>query len=242
MKQLVMAALVLSLGFGLQAQHELGVTLGTSHLLGDFGGGPGNGTIFLKDIDLQSTQPDFGIFYRYNFAKVLAIRGQFIYGGLNGNDLYSANSFRYDRGLLSKSSLYDLSAQMELHFVPLKFCSGTFRFSPYIAGGVALSKTSPSLSAVSSEGIPSGELQYIDESGNGLSLNIPLAFGVKLKTKKNVVIGLETSYRMTFTDKLDHYVRQQNDQFLLVNASVSYVFCKGGSGKMSREMQCPTYR
>jgi hypothetical protein len=242
MKRLVLASLVLCLGLGLQAQHEVGVSLGTSHLLGDFGGGPGQGTIFLKDLDFQSTAPSLGLFYRYNFAKVLALRAQFIYGGLNSNDLYSANDSRFIRGLGSKSSLMDLSAQFELHFIPLQLCSPTFKVTPYIAGGIGISKVNSTVFSTEFEGIPASELQYIDQSGNGTALNIPMSFGIKMKTKKQVIFALETSYRLSFTDKLDGYVRQQNDQFFFINANVSYVFCKGNGGsKMSREMRCPDY-
>lgn len=242
MKGLILAVLVLCLGFGVQAQQEIGISLGSSHLLGDFGGGPGNGTIFLKDLDFQSTQPSLGVFYRYNFAKVLALRAQFLYGGLSSNDLYSANDSRFVRGLSSKSSLMDLSTQFELNFIPLQLCSPTFKVTPYIAGGIGVTKVNPTVRSSNNEGIAPSELQYIDESGNGIAMNIPMSFGIKMKTKKQVIVGIETSYRMSFTDKLDGYVRQQNDQFFFINANVSYVFCKGnGGGKMSKQMRCPTY-
>ena len=241
MKRLLIIGIVFCLGFGVKAQHELGFSLGSSHLLGDFGGGPGKGTIFLKDLDFQSTQVSAGVFYRYNFLKVLAIRGQFLYGGLNSNDAYSANEARFSRGLTSRSPLLDLSTQLELHFIPLQLCSPNFKVSPYIAGGIGVSRFNPTVGSSDDEGIANSELQYIDESG-GMALNIPMSFGIKMKTKKQLIIGLETSYRMSFTDKLDAYVRQENDQFFFINANLSYVFCKGGgSGKMSREMRCPTY-
>lgn len=242
MKQLLMACLVVCLGFGAQAQHEVGFSLGSSHLLGDFGGGPGQGMLFLKDLDFQSTKPSAGIFYRYNFAKVLALRAQFLLGGLSSNDLYSADEFRYARGLRSKSALMDLSAQFELNFIPLQLCSPNFRITPYIAGGIGVSRVNPTVSSSDNEGIANSELQYIDDNGNLLAMNIPMSFGLKMKTKKQVIIGIETSYRMSFTDKLDGYVRQQNDQFFFINANVSYVFCKGsGRGKMGKDMRCPTY-
>jgi hypothetical protein len=241
MKRLIIVSFVLCLGLGVRAQHEVGFSLGTSHLLGDFGGGLGQGTIFLKDLDFQSTQPSLGVFYRYNFAKVLALRAQFLYGGLNSNDLYSANEFRYARGLSSKSSLMDLSAQFELNFIPLQLCSPTFKITPYIAGGIGVSKVNPTITASNNEGIDPSEMQYITQSGKGLAMNIPMSFGVKMKTKNRVIIGVETSFRMSFTDDLDGYVRQQNDQFFFINANLSYVFCKGNGGKVSKEMRCPTY-
>lgn len=243
MKKLSLILLLVLVGLTINAQHEIGFGYGSSHLLGDFGGGPGQGSIFIKDIDLQSTRPSVGLFYRYNFAKFLAVRGQFLYGGLSSNDAFSQNEGRANRGLRSQSSLFDLSAQFEFNFIPLQFCSGTFRMTPYVAGGVGVSRFNPTVTANNTEGIPATELQYIAAGGNGIALNIPVSVGVKMKTKKNVVIGLETSYRMAFTDELDNYVRQNNDHFFFINANVSYVFCKGGGrGKMSKEMRCPTYK
>ena len=242
MKRQILAGVMLCLGLNIQAQGEMGVSVGTAHLLGDFGGGPGKGTILLKDLDFQSTQVSLGFFYRYNFAKVLALRAQFLYGGLNSNDLYSANVSRYSRGLSSKSSLIDLSTQFELNFIPLQLCSPNFKVTPYIAGGIGVSKVKPTVFSSSNEGVAPSELQYIDESGNGLAINIPMSFGIKMKTKKQLIISIETSYRMSFTDKLDGYVRQENDQFFFFNTNLSYVFCKGGqSGKISKEMRCPIY-
>lgn len=242
MKRVIIISLLSILSLGLSAQHELGLSLGSSHLLGDFGGGPGKGTIFVKDIDLRSSRPALGLFYRYNFAKFLALRAEFTYASLSSNDKYSANEARYDRGLRSSSSLLDLSGLIEFNFIPLKACCGKFKFTPYVASGIALSRLNPSLEANSSEGISPDELQYISDNGKRLALNLPIVFGLKFKTKKQLILGLEASYRMAFTDELDNYVRQQNDQFFLLSAKLSYVFCNnGGSGKMSREMKCPTY-
>lgn len=74
-------------------------------------------------------------------------------------------------------------------------------------------------------------------------LNIPIAFGVKYKMKQNFVLGLEASYRITFTDKIDSYVRQQNDHLLFIQAQLSYVFCKNRKGgKVSKDASCPTFK
>lgn len=242
MKRLVILSLLSIIGLGLQAQHELGLSIGSSHLLGDFGGGPGKGTIFVKDIDLQSSRPAVGLFYRYNFAKFLALRTEFTYASLSSDDKFSANQARYDRALRSNSSLLDLSALVEFNFIPLKACCGKFRFTPYLASGIAMSRVNPTVESNSSKGISDEEQQYISDGSKRIALNLPIVFGLKFKTKKRIVVGLEASYRMAFTDELDNYVRQQNDQFFLMTAKLSYVFCKnGGSGKISREMKCPAY-
>lgn len=244
MKKLIIVLIALVALFEVQAQHELGVGLGTSHLLGDFGGGPGEGTLFLKDIDFQSTRPSASIFYRYNFLKVFAIRGQFAYFNFASNDIYSAEESRFDRGLNSNANVVNGSVHLEFHFIPLKPCNGKIRVSPFLAGGVGFLHSNASVGGTGADGFNVNELQYIEGNESGFALNVPMSFGVKIKTPRNIVIGVEGSYWMAYTDKLDSYVRQNNDHFLSLQAQVSYIFCKGGaggSGKMSREMRCPTY-
>jgi hypothetical protein len=241
MKQLLMASLCLLASLQIKAQHEVGLGLGTAHLLGDFGGGVGNGTLFIKDVDLRSTRPAASLFYRYHFAKVLALRAQALYGNLYSNDLYSGSQDRYNRALNASTPILDVSAQMEVHFVPLKLCCGKARFSPYVAAGIGFARVNPILGGSSEEGIAQSEEPYI-EDGAGWKINVPIAFGVKYKTKKQLIVGLETSYRMNFSDNLDNYVRQENDHFFFVQAQVSYVFCKGNSGgKVSRDVSCPAF-
>ena len=236
MKNLALILVLICASQKIFAQHEVGISLGTSHLLGDFGGGPGTGSLFIKDIDLKSTRPSVGLFYRYNFAKFLSARAQFIYGQLHSNDLFSEESFRKSRALISKSNVFDGSLQLEFNFIPLKFCSSKARFSPYVAVGIGLAGVNAAVSSSNIEGIPNTENQYI-QSGSALAVNIPMTAGVKYKMKQNVVFGLETSYRMAFTDKLDNYVRQENDHFFFVSATVSYVFCTG----KKQNSKCATY-
>lgn len=237
MKNLILIVFVFLVLNHLLAQHEVGVSLGTSHLLGDFGGGPGNGTIFIKDVDIKSTRPSVGLFYRYNFAKFLGVRAQFLYGQLYSNDLFSEESSRFSRGLASQANVFDGSLQLEFNFIPLRFCSGRARFSPYVAAGIGFASANAAISTINPEGIAAEEMLYI-QSGNALAINIPITAGVKYKLKNNIVFALEGSYRMAFTDKLDAYVRQEKDHFFFVSANVSYVFCKGNKYNKNK---CATY-
>lgn len=237
MTKTILFILLLSGVLNLRAQHEIGATLGTSHLLGDFGGGLGNGSVFVKDIDFQSTTPAFGLFYRYNFLKRLAVRGQFIYGSLNGSDAYTSNQFRAARGLVSKSPVFDFNAQIELNFIPLRYCNGKFGATPYIASGIGFAKVSPTISSLNNEGISQEEYEFIGNNEDETALTIPLTIGMKFKTKKNLVIGIEASHRLVLEDNLDNYYRQENDQYFFLTANISYVFCKN-RGFKDRTSKC----
>jgi len=230
---------VFVLNTDIKAQHEIGASIGASNLLGDFGGGVGNGSMFVKDIDIKSFRPAFGVFYRYNFFKVLALRGQFLYGRLYGNDEYSENEFRYARGLITKSPVLDLTAQVEVNFIPIQYCRNKIGFTPYIAAGIGFAKVNPNMSTVNGEAIPVAleDYTFIGDNSDKTAITVPLAVGVKFVTKKNVVLALETSHRVVVKDNLDNYFRQENDQYFFVNAMVSYVFCKG-KGFKDRASKC----
>jgi hypothetical protein len=244
MKKLFVLALVFVGLNTANAQHELGVGLGSSHLLGDFGGGPGRGTIFLKDLDFPSTKYSGSVFYRYNFRKFFAVRGQFSYMTFSSNDLYSAESSRFNRGLNASSNLLSGSLHFEFNFVPLRPCSGKVGFTPFVSGGVGVLKSNGKVNNLNEDGFDVSELQYIEGNEDALALNLPFSFGLKLKTKRNLLLGLEGTYWMAYTDKIDSYVRQQNDHYLTVQVQVSYQFCKGNylpTKKLKRQYYCPTY-
>ena len=241
MKNLI---IIFALILGVQtatAQHELGGTIGISNLLGDFGGGAGQGTLFLKDIEPRMFRPAAGVFYRYNFLKVMSIRGQFLYAGLASDDELSQDPARYSRGLKSKSALIDAGVQLELNFIPLKYCSSKNSFSPYIAGGIGISSANATITERDDDiNSIDAESEYIQD-GQHMGLNVPVTFGVKYLVKGRLMFGLEGTYRMAFTDRLDNYVRQQNDAYVMLLTNVSYVFCKGSKGKVSRSVTCPGF-
>ena len=242
MTRTILFLLLLCCGLSLNAQHEIGVSIGTSHLLGDFGGGVGDGSVFVKDIDFQSAKPAFGLFYRYNFLKFLAFRGQFLYGSLSGSDAYTPNPFRSERGLASKSPVFDFNAQLEFNFIPLKFCNGKFGATPYLASGIGWAKVNPTIYGINDEGIDPAENEFIGDNDNQSSLTIPLSLGMKFKTKKNIIIGVEASHRIFLEDNLDNYYRQENDQYFFLTANISYVFCnKNRLGRINKQGACPAF-
>lgn len=222
------------------AQHEIGVSLGTSNLLGDFGGGPGNGTLFIKDIEPTLFKPAFGAFYRYNFLKVFGIRGQLLYGTLASDDELSQNDARYARGLNSTSPVIDGTVQLEFNFIPIKYCQYKNSFTPYLAGGIGVSHTRPVIGerADDIDNIAL-EAEFIEASGAKMGMNIPVSFGLKYKVKKSWMFSAEATYRMSFTDNLDLYDRQQNDAYFFLTANVSYIFCKGGG--IAKGVSCPAF-
>ena len=222
--------------------HEIGINLGAGNLLGDFGGGPDQGTIFIKDIDWNQSQPTAGIYYRLNTNTRWSFKAGALYGNLTSTDDESQNQVRYDRGLSSKASMLDFALQVEFHFLQLEPCSRRSSISPYIGAGVGGMYYKPTISHRSGNAIGPTTLEgygevhsYVVDSAKQLYYNIPVTVGFKYNLKRNWVFGLDVSYRLTTIDDLDLYVNQENDHYFYGLLSIGYAFC----GKGDKQYRCP---
>ena len=240
---LILLAATLSLS-ALAQKHEAGITLGTTNLLGDFGGGPGDGTIFVQDIDIQSFRFGAGVFYRFTPHPNISLRGQLTYLGLSGSDDLTSNRFRFARGLSASGSAIDVMAMVEWNILKLPVCQYKNGFTPVLGAGIGFGSFNTSLEHRSGVDpftgdvgqLPSNQEFMVQDAGNS-GVVIPVSLGFKYNIRANWMLGLETVYRFSLTDEIDRYVRQQKDQYFMIGTTVSYVFCKGGTGRM----KCPTY-
>lgn len=181
---------------------ELGVFLGGSYYIGDLNP--------LGHFN-QFTKPAGGIVFRYNFNPRLAARANAFFGGMEGDDSFSNNSFQHQRNLHFRSNLYELSAQLEFNFLDYIIGDDSRLFSPYMFGGFAGFKFSPQ-GQVNDEWL---DLQPLGTEGQGLpggatkkkykltQLSLPFGAGIKANLSKNIGISIEWGMRKTFTDYID---------------------------------------
>lgn len=109
--------------------------------------------------------PAAQIFYRYNFNPRQAVRANLMGGYMTS---------------LGKP-LGELGATYEFNFFPYSTLrSRRVDYTPYIAGGAALSIMSP-----------------------GPFLSVPFSAGFKVNVANNIGLEIEYGFRKTFTDKLD---------------------------------------
>lgn len=191
----------------LSQDSELGIFLGTSHYNGDLDFKP----FPSPSLDFNTMHLGFGVLYRYYFNPSLNFKTNIYYGNISGDDgLYAdEDDGRRRRNLSFKSHVIEGSFQLEWNILPFVPGSQSYRFSPYLFGGLTIFHFNPKaeLNGTWHELQPLGtEGQHIHNDKSPYSLlqiAIPLGLGFKYNISGLWNIGLEIGGRKTFTDYLD---------------------------------------
>lgn len=204
-------------------RREAFVTMGTANFLGDLGGRAGEGTDY-SPVDLNFTQSRtaFGFGGRYKLKRSVNVAGKFSYLNVKGDDAITEDVYRNNRNLNFKSNIFELSGRLEggwqstkrggnrygirknygkmkafTHNVYGFVGMGVFYFNPKgrTAGGDWVK-----LYGLHTEGqgLPGGPKQY-----SRVTLSIPVGGYYKLTVNKIWSVGIEFSYRKTYTDYID---------------------------------------
>ncbi|MEO6904248.1 MAG: DUF6089 family protein [Bacteroidia bacterium] len=194
---------------------ELGLFIGASYYTGD---------LCPMGHFNQFTKPAGGIVYRYNFNPRLAFRGNFLVGTIAAYDEFSNVTAQQQRNLSFKSTIGELSAQIEFNFLQYEIGDGETPFSPYIFLGLAGFKFNPK-AKLDDKWIA---LQPLGTEGQGLAdgaskklykltqISIPFGVGIKINLAKRLGASLEWGMRKTFTDYLDDVSSRYYDPAKLV--------------------------
>lgn len=202
---------------------EVFISMGTSNFLGDLGGRDAIGTDYSPvDLELSQTRTAFGLGYRYKVFRWLNLAGRFNYLVVRGDDALTNDPFRNNRNLNFKSNIFELAGRLELgwqsnkagnrygikktlnrrmknnvHSIFLFAGVGGFYFNPKGRGpSGAYIKLRPL--HTEGQGLAGGPKQY-----SNYSISIPLGAYYKVAINKQWTVGLEVSYRKTFTDYID---------------------------------------
>ena len=193
--------------------HEVGVFLGTGKYFGDLEKN------YLDDIFLDEVgadpeivfdeyEPAFGLLYRYYFNPRFNLKGGVNFGYISGDD---ANYFEDGgaRQLSFRSHILEGSLQLEWNILPFVPRSDSYRFAPYVFGGISVFNFDPqaegpdgdmhSLQPLGTE----GQLIDGDDRYSLTQISIPFGVGFKYNLSNYWNIGLEVGGRKTFTDYLD---------------------------------------
>lgn len=156
----------------------------------ELGGGLGAG------FNLTDVSNDIGLaasaIARFPLNPRMAVKTQFTYFPMKGSTkttaFYPATTLNAtDQQLDYKvnDAIYDLSALFELHFLPYgyeKNYQGNFRITPYIQAGLGLA---------------------YGPAGESFTINIPLGIGLKYKIAPRLNLGLDWTFHLSLSDKLD---------------------------------------
>jgi len=200
MKKIVFLLVVFLFSVSTFAQrHELGVFGGCSFYMGDLNP--------LRPFEL--IKPAYGLVYRYNLSPRFAFKLNAYTGTLLGDDAHT--KFISQRNLSFKSSILDISPQIELNFIPYVPGNPKYPWSPYIFGGISIFRFNPQAEYKGAW----HDLQPLGTEGQGTSLSgvsnpysltsvaFPFGFGFKFNIGKKIVLGAEWGMRKTFTDYID---------------------------------------
>ncbi len=219
MKKLLILLLFVFSVITLKAQRksDIGIIGGTGFYLGDIN----QEKIFYK--------PGYnvGFIYRYNFEKRTSFRLKLQYIHQSGSDDdfntelvgRNSNTFSFD--------LINPAAQIEYNFFPYLTGVKSYKWTPYMFGGVGYSVVA---SSSSTSGVAAVN-----------HLNIPFGVGVKVNLGSRLSGGAEWAFNKTFSDRIDGVVPAtgetfmfKNDWYNLFELFITYKFFKFAA-------DCPVY-
>lgn len=170
-------------GFVLYAQKSLegGLLAGGFYYLGEVN----------PSTQFHSTKFGGGIFFRQNLNKRWAVRAHVATGTLSATDVVSDYSYQKARNYSFNTPLMEVLAQAEFNFLPYKLGSERYTspITPYFASGIGF--------------------LLVSNSSKPYNITIPLSVGFKFSVSKKMELGLEWSFRKTFSDYLDNLSGKQ---------------------------------
>ena len=208
MKKILVIIVILCINNNLKAQFEsdYGLNLGVTNAISDIGYTKVSRDMF--DINLRATRFMVGGFYRYSFTPSIAAKLQVNYLRLSGADSLSDNPARYGRNLSFRTDVIEVAATGEYNFYIANDINrrslNRVDFKSYFFAGVGVAFFYPYaqynnrwyyLRPLQTEGT--------ENAYDEMTISVPLGFGTNFTFSKKFRLGIEASYRFTFTDYLD---------------------------------------
>lgn len=165
------------------------------------------------------------------------IRLQSSLGSYSGNDHFSVENGRYQRGISFKANYVEVGLALKY-----KFPFAIKQWNPYLMGGVEALIFNPKVNYIDA-GLP----LVAENSFSNKQIAIPLAIGVGRRLNEHWGVAIESTYHFTFTDYLDGVSLNGNskikDALIESHVTLFYYFSskKNGAAKESN-YQCPTFK
>lgn len=174
---------------------------------------------------LKDIQPAIGLIYRYNKNERFSLRLNGIYGKVQADDAKSRSIHQKQRNLHFRSTIIELSGQLELNYLEFKIGSNQTPSSAYLFGGIGGFYFNPQANL----GGNWVNLQPLSTEGQGTALSskkpysriqvaVPMGVGVKLNISEFIGLGIEWGWRKLFTDYLDDVSKSYVDPAILTKA------------------------
>lgn len=184
---LVFIAVFLTVSGFAQKTADIGIWGGTSTYWGDVKGVP----------PVQTFNPNFGAYFRYNFNNRIGLRFQFLTGK------FAADGNVEDIPWVFEKSVQDISLMAEINY--LKYVLGNKKtpFTPYILGGIGVMYFPYTFDPVALAAINPYYGAGVEQEESSVTASVPFGFGIKFSVGRRLGIGAEYVIRKIFNDKLD---------------------------------------
>lgn len=162
--------------------HEMGISLGGSNYVGDIG----NSTL------IRPNALAYGILYKYNKNPRIAYRTSLTSMSIKADNADSHNEIRQLFDTPVDKKITEFTAGIEFNFFEFNFSHWKKARTPYFILELALFQYEKAVRTETSF-----------ESKSQIGLAFPFGFGYKTQISDNLVLGIETRIRYTFTDDID---------------------------------------
>lgn len=198
-------------------RHSFGFGIGAANFLGELGGRDQIGTRFIYDMEWSETKPALQANYRYQVTSRIFAKAQFAFALVGGNDALTNEMFRQNRNLHFRSTIYELSLQMEVDVVQFKndsrynLSSAATKNSSsiYVSIGAGVTRFNPKANfqgewfALRKFGTEGQKQEGGPEQYSLFTVVLPLGVGFRYELNREWTLGIELVHRVTFTDYMD---------------------------------------
>lgn len=182
---------------------EFGLHAGPTMVNGDLGAINAESILSPDNYDLNALQFMGGMHARYKFNARFALNNSFQFGFLESSDLTSDDPEALNRGLMHRTTTYQLSSCPEFYFVKDKEMMGQkSRFSAYVFSGLSLIWFNPRI-RYNGELYNTHPMQLEGVDYSRLTLGVPMGLGFKVNLTRSWTVGYRLMLTYTFTDYLD---------------------------------------
>lgn len=218
MRKYLTAVLFVLLGASMSAQYkwDYGISLGSANYLGDIGGEEKTRRDGPVDVHLDRTAFSAGAYGRYKFSKRFALQTSFDFVRIKDADSYSTNPARRARNLNFRNDMFELGLKGQYTIFYDADVGGRGYYNPdfklYVFGGVSTLYHNPKAQWYE-EGELMNDGEWYDlrplktegqtEEYSKFVVAIPVGLGMYFTFDKVWRVGMELSWRTTFTDYLD---------------------------------------
>tara|TARA_Y200000002_G_scaffold103195_1_gene83918 strand:+ start:291 stop:1013 length:723 start_codon:yes stop_codon:yes gene_type:complete len=176
--------------YGVSQNNEVGFFFGLTNYIGDVGP-----TTYINPFSDEKYSV-FGVLYKKNISKRVAIRGGVNFAEIGSNDIWKGSTdYRAERAKSFKNKLEEINLSLEFNFREFDVTSAKFQHSSYVRSGVSYFRFDDLF-------YPEG-IDQAQSFAKHNEFSIPISVGYKIKPNKSFALSFEITANHSFSENLD---------------------------------------